>query len=105
MAARSTIKQNLEEERLWVYGTLYHELCRMATAGSMTKEEAIKHFENIYDTTGRKDPQHKDAEEKLDILEGSDEKAIQALLNELKPNQFLSWQDILDVLINDRLAD
>lgn len=24
MAARSTIKQNLEEERLWVYGTLYH---------------------------------------------------------------------------------
>ena len=26
MAARSTIKQNLEEERLWVYGTLYHEL-------------------------------------------------------------------------------
>lgn len=51
MAARSTIKQNLEEERLWVYGTLYHELCRMATAGSMTKEEAIKHFENIYDTT------------------------------------------------------
>lgn len=105
MAARSTIKQNLEEERLWVYGTLYHELCRMATAGSMTKEEAIKHFENIYDTTGRKDPQHKDAEEQLDILEGSDEKAIQALLNELKPNQFLSWQDILDVLINDRLAD
>lgn len=105
MAARSTIKQNLEEERLWVYGTLYHELCRMATAGSMTKEEAIKYFENIYDTTGRKDPQHKDAEEKLDILEGSDEKAIQALLNELKPNQFLSWQDILDVLINDRLAD
>lgn len=105
MAARSTIKQNLEEERLWVYGTLYHELCRMATAGSMTKEEAIKHFENIYDTTGRKDPQHKDAEEKLDILEGSDEKAIKALLNELKPNQFLSWQDILDVLINDRLAD
>lgn len=100
MAARSTIKQNLEEERLWVYGTLYHELCRMATAGSMTMEEAIKHFENIYDTTGRKDPQHKDAEEKLDILEGSDEKAIQALLNELKPNQFLSWQDILDVLIN-----
>lgn len=102
MAARSTIKQNLEEERLWVYGTLYHELCRMATAGSMTMEEAIKHFENIYDTTGRKDPQHKDAEEKLDILEGSDEKAIQALLNELKPNQFLSWQDILDVLINDQ---
>lgn len=105
MAARSTIKQNLEEERLWVYGTLYHELCRMATAGSMTKEEAIKHFDNIYNTTDRKDPQHRKAEEKLDILEGSDEEAIQVLLREEKPKQFLSWQDILDVLITDKLAD
>ena len=105
MAARSTIKQNLEEERLWVYGTLYHELCRMATAGSMTKEEAIKHFEDIYDHTGRKDPQHKMAEEKLDLLEGSDEEAIRALLHELKPKAHLSWQDILDVLMQDKLAD
>ena len=105
MAARSTIKQNLEEERLWVYGTLYHELCRMATAGSMTKEEAIKHFDNIYNTTDRKDPQHRKAEEKLDILEGSDEEAIQVLLREEKPKLFLSWQDILDVLITDKLAD
>lgn len=105
MAARSTIKQNLEEERLWVYGTLYHELCRMATAGSMTKEEAIRHFDNIYNTTDRKDPQHRKAEEKLDILEGSDEEAIQVLLKEEKPKLFLSWQDILDVLITDKLAD
>ena len=105
MAARSTIKQNLEEERLWVYGTIFHELCRMATAGSMTKEEATKHFEAIYDTTHRTSPEHKAAAANLDILEGDDQVAIDKLLAELKPNNYLTWQDILDVLLNDRLAD
>ena len=105
MAARSTIKQNLEEERLWVYGTIFHELNRRATAGSMTKEEAIKHYEGIYDSTHRTSPEHKDAERKLDILEGDDQVAINALLAELKPADYLTWQDILDVLLKDRYAD
>lgn len=105
MAARSTIKQNIEEERLWIYGTVFHELCRMATAGNMTKEEAIKHFDNIYNNTPRRSPEHKDAEDKLDILEGDDKKAIEKLLSELSPKKFLSWEDILDVLLNDRLSD
>jgi len=104
-AARSTIKQNLEEERLWVYGTIFHELCRMATAGNMTVEEATKHFEDIYSNTPRKSAEHKEAEEKLDILESGDQKAIAALLSELKPNQYLSWQDILDVLLNNELTE
>lgn len=105
LAARSTIKQNLEEERLWVYGTIFHELCRLATSGRGTQAEAIKHYEDIYDNTSRKDPKHKDAEEKLDILEGDDKAAIEALLAELKPKVFFSWKDILDVLLDDRLAD
>ena len=104
-AARSTIKQNLEEERLWVYGTIFHELCSMATAGNMTVEEATKHFEDIYSNTPRKSAEHKEAEEKLDILESGDQQAIASLLSELKPNQYLSWQDILDVLLNDELTD
>lgn len=28
LAARSTLKQNLEEEKLWVYSRVFHELCR-----------------------------------------------------------------------------
>jgi len=105
MAARSTIKQNLEEERLWVYGTIFHELCRRATAGKMTLDEAKKYLEDIYDSTGRKDPRHKDAEEKLDILEGNDQKKIDTLLSELKPEIFLSWQEILDLLLKDKLSE
>lgn len=27
-AAKATLNQNLEQERMWVYGTIYHELCR-----------------------------------------------------------------------------
>lgn len=105
MAARSTIKQNLEEERLWVYGTIFHELSRMATAGRMTKEEAIKHYEAIYDSTHRSSPEHKDAGNNLEILEGQDQKKIEELLAKLKPKNFLTWQDILDVLLKDKLAD
>lgn len=105
LAASSTIKQNLEEERLWIYGTLYHKLCRMATCSNMNKEEAHKYYQDIYDNTSRKDPRHKEADQKLDILENDDTDAIQNLLSELKPKKFLSWQEILDVLINDNLSD
>lgn len=105
MAARATIKQNLEEERMWFYSTIYHELSRMATAGTMTVSEAIKHFEDIYSTTPRKSAGHKEAEEKLDILEGDDKEAIAELLAALKPKSFLSWQEILNLLLADPLSD
>lgn len=105
MAARSTIKQNLEEERQWVYGTIFHELCRLANVSGMTKEEAIQHYEAIYDSTNRKDPKHKEAEEKLDILEGEDLQAIDELLIKMRPKQYLSWHDILDLLLNDKYVN
>jgi hypothetical protein len=41
----------------------------------------------------------------LDILEGYDQQAIDKLLSELKPKNFLSWEDILQVLLKDRLSD
>ena len=103
-AARSTIKQNLEEERLWVYGTIFHELCRRATAGNMTLQEAKKYYENVFNTATSR-AERRAADDKLEILEGGDQEAIEQILAELKPIDYLSWQDILDVLLNDRLAD
>lgn len=105
MAARSTIKQNLEEERQWVYGTIFHELCRLANANAITLEEAVRHYEAIYNSTNRKDPRHKDAEVKLDILEGEDLQAIEKLLIKMRPKQYLSWLDILDLLLNDKYVN
>ena len=104
MAARSTIKQNLEEERLWVYGTIFHELCRKATAGNMTLEEAKKYYEGVFNTATSR-AERRAADDKLEILEGNNQDAINKILAELKPNNFMAWQDILDVLLNDRLAD
>ena len=28
LAAKATLKQNLEQERMWFYSTIYHEMCR-----------------------------------------------------------------------------
>ncbi len=39
-AAQGTIKQNVEEERLWVYSKIFHELNRRSLHG-LTKEDAM----------------------------------------------------------------
>lgn len=39
-AAKSTMNQNLEQERLWFYSTIFHELCRRNT-GKITKDELL----------------------------------------------------------------
>ena len=40
-AAKTTLKQNLEQERLWFYSTIYHELCRRkAECGKMQEKIA-----------------------------------------------------------------
>lgn len=104
MAARSTIKQNLEEERLWVYGTIFHELSRMATAGNMTLDEAKKYYEEVFNTATSRS-ERRAADDKLEILEGTNQVEINKILAELKPKNYLSWEDILDVLLKDRLSD
>lgn len=104
-AACSTIRQNLEEERLWVYGTIFHELCRMATANKVTLKEAKKYYEDIFSNTSIPRAERRAADDKLEILEGGNQEAINQVLAELKPNNYLSWQGILDVLLKDKLAD
>ena len=39
-AAKATLKQNLEQERMWFNSIIYHELCRRKANG-MTKEAAM----------------------------------------------------------------
>ena len=39
-AAKATLKQNLEQERMWFYSIIYHELCRRKANG-LTKEAAM----------------------------------------------------------------
>ena len=44
-AAKATLKQNLEQERMWLYSTIYHELCRRAHSG-LSKETAMSQVLN-----------------------------------------------------------
>ena len=105
MAARSTIKQNLEEERQWVYGTIFHELCRLASADKMTIDAAKAYYEGQFNDRSLPRAERLEAGECLDILEGEDQKAIDELLSKMKPNPYLSWQNILDLLYDDEFSD
>ena len=42
LAAKATLKQNLEQERMWFYSTIYHELCRRKAKEASIKEEIKK---------------------------------------------------------------
>jgi hypothetical protein len=39
LAAKATLKQNLEQERAWFYSIIYHELCRRSAKSSASPEE------------------------------------------------------------------
>lgn len=39
MAAQSTLNQNIEQEKMWVYSTIYHELNQRAAQGTKTKSD------------------------------------------------------------------
>ncbi len=50
-AAKATLKQNLEQERLWFYTTIYHELCRRKAESAKYEVEAarLKRIRDSYD--------------------------------------------------------
>lgn len=103
-AARSTIQQNLEEERRWVYGTIYDELNRRV-ATDITKDEARKLLSGVISTAPSGNPEWQDALTKLNILSGSDEAAISDLLRQMKNKDSISWAEIRDLLLKDPMAD
>ena len=104
-AARSTIKQNLEEEKLWVYGTIFHELCRKGQSGRMTKTEAQAYYEGIANDTSLPILERQKAMGVLVILQGDDAQAIERALASAKQKSTLSWQEIFTLLFNDKYAD
>lgn len=105
-AARATMRQNLEEEKLWVYGRIYHELCRRATEG-MTREDAIAHLTKMADGVESLDDRIAILQ-KARVLQGNDEAAIEAVMAELRAGMGeprLSWAEILRLLENDPVSE
>lgn len=42
LAAKATLKQNQEQERMWFYTTIYHELCKLSTSDNGKDVEDLK---------------------------------------------------------------
>lgn len=104
MAARSTIKQNLVEERQWVYSTVYRALKERTADGVMTVEKAIDYYNKEYDKATDR-TERRAIDKKLDILESDDEEAKVKLLNGLKPRTWMTWKEVMEVLLSDRLSE
>lgn len=87
-AAKATLKQNLEQERLWFYTTIYHELCRRKADYDKNVKEAdrLKKVRDQYDD---------DTDEW--------EEAHQAWKKaRAKLNDHITWMEIANLILNDR---
>lgn len=90
-AAKATIRQNLDQERLWFYSTIFHELCRRKAI----QKEIQSQIQGI-----------KEQMDKLD--DDSDEYAKlfdQRRKLKAKLTGHISWMEIAELLFNDPYCD
>lgn len=102
-AAKSTMNQNLEQERLWFYTTIYHELCRRNIG--YTKEDALKEL-NARSLDATASMQDRMAAMQMAMELGNPQtpsSRIAEIMSELNQNgsAIMSWDEIADLLYND----
>ena len=90
-AAKATMGQNLEEESLWVYSSIFHELCKRAKKGSNAASEIAKQ-EAIVNSTTATMAEKMAAFKKMEELQS-------------KGKQYLTWMDITELLSKDEMSD
>ena len=84
MAAKATMNQNLEQERLWFYSTIYRELCRRKAREASIKDE----MERLKAVT----------------LDGDDDDSAFLEYNRLKKSLrgYMDWMEIAALIKNDK---
>lgn len=102
-AAETTISQNIEEEKQWVYATIFHELCRRQAHG-MTIEQAYNTQQEALNNAQTFD-EKKRINKIMSNLLSDDEAVAQQQLEQLKGVTYLSWKDIASLLRADKLFD
>lgn len=97
-AAMATLKQNLEQERMWLYSTIYHEMCRRQASG-MTKEAAMAQIMEAVQTDPMSMMKYAPI---MENLNSSDLNVVQRQLNEM-PNthNYMTWSEIAKLIKND----
>ena len=87
-AAKSTMNQNLEQERLWFYTTIYRKLCSLGVEQEALKTQ-LKELNDKYD-------KETDRDKKRQI----DREILQVEDNISK--NYLDWDDIANLIYNDK---
>ncbi|MCF0186194.1 MAG: DEAD/DEAH box helicase, partial [Bacteroidaceae bacterium] len=102
-AAKATMNQNLEQERLWFYTTIYHELCRLNNG--LNLEDVKKKLEDISVDRSVSRAERSEANNLLDELEDTSTKParIQEIIKQVSgaSDAILSWDKIADLLLRD----
>ena len=103
-AAKSTMNQNLEQERLWFYTTIYHELCRLNSGLSI--DDVKQKLDDISVDRSIPRAERNEANNLLDELEDSSttEARIQEIIKQVSGagDAILSWDKVADLLLQDK---
>ena len=112
-AAKSTLSQNVEQERLWVESKIFHELTRIAKEREGSKE-AFQHVEDIKRQLQEKRAAAAQARKErsatmFDLMDEVDalDQQLQQLQHSLGDvhKDFLTWKEIFDLLDKDPMSD
>ena len=96
-AARATLKQNLEQERMWFYSTIYHELCRRKSNG-LTKEAAMTQIMAKVQADPMSMMKYAPI---MGNLQSPDPKVVQKQLDELSC-KYMTWREIAELIKKDK---
>lgn len=92
-AAKATLKQNLEQERMWFNSTIYHELCRRKANG-LTKEAALAQLSAAIVANPLDAAKYVPA---ITNLQSPDPKVVQKQLDEMSC-KYMTWSEIAELL-------
>lgn len=95
-AAKATLKQNLEQERMWFYSTIYHEMCRRKANG-MTKEAAMAQIMSAVQADPMSMVKYAPM---MQNLQSSDSNVVQKQIDELSCN-YMTWTEIAELIKSD----
>jgi hypothetical protein len=95
LAAKATLKQNQEQERMWFYTTIYHELCKRTLSDHSGENLAILQTQ-----------MEKAIAEKNYLLISSISQKMNAIVGQCQDSSaVLSWQEVSDLLLNNEYCE
>lgn len=95
-AAKATLKQNLEQERMWLYSTIYHEMC-CRKANGITKEAAMAQIMAAVQADPMSMLKYAPM---LQNLQSPDTNVVQKQLDDMSCN-YMTWSEIAELLKKD----